>query len=145
MQMAKDMFYPQKRSEIMSHIRSKNTKSEIMVRKYLHRLGFRFRLHGSKLPGKPDIVLPKYKCVVFVHGCFWHAHEGCKYYRDPKSNAEYWIPKIQRNVERDKQAVRELTSMGWKVEIVWECELKKDAERRLNELVRSIAGRKQSY
>lgn len=143
--MAKDMFYPQKRSEIMSHIRSKNTKSEIMVRKYLHRLGFRFRLHGSKLPGKPDIVLPKYKCVVFVHGCFWHAHEGCKYYRDPKSNAEYWIPKIQRNVERDKQAVRELTSMGWKVEIVWECELKKDAERRLNELVRSIAGRKQSY
>lgn len=144
MQMAKDMFDPQKRSEIMSHICSKNTKSEIMVRKYLHRLGFRFRLHGSKLPGKPDIVLPKNKCVVFVHGCFWHAHEGCKYYRDPKSNAEYWIPKIQRNVERDKQAVRELTSMGWKVEIVWECELKKDAERRLDELARFIAGCKRS-
>lgn len=136
--MAKDIFDLQKRSEIMSHIRSKDTKSEIMVRKYLFKLGFRFRLYDSKLPGKPDIVLPKYKFVVFVHGCFWHAHEGCKYYREPKSNAEYWIPKIQRNVERDKQTVCDLISMGWKVEIVWECELKKNAEKRLNELVQSI-------
>jgi len=133
-----DMFSPQKRSEIMSHIRSKNTKGEILVRKYLHRLGFRFRLHDSKLPGKPDIVLPKYRCVIFIHGCFWHAHSGCKYYRDPKTNAEYWVPKIQRNVERDKQAIYELRSLGWKVEIVWECELKKDAEARLDELVQSI-------
>ncbi|MBW4081274.1 DNA mismatch endonuclease Vsr [Paenibacillus sp. S150] len=132
------MFDPQKRSEIMSNIRSKNTKGEMIVRKYLHQLGFRFRLHGSKLPGKPDIVLSKYKCVVFVHGCFWHAHQDCKYYRDPKTNQEYWIPKIQRNVERDKKAIYDLTAMGWKVEIVWECELKKDAEGRLNDLVSSI-------
>jgi DNA mismatch endonuclease (patch repair protein) len=132
------MFDPKKRSEIMSRIHSKNTIGEILVRKYLHHLGFRFRLHDSKLPGKPDIVLPKYKCAVFVHGCFWHAHSGCKYYRDPKTNAEYWVPKIQRNVERDKQAISDLSSMGWKVEIVWECELKKDAETRLSELVHSI-------
>ncbi len=94
--LTKDMFDAKKRSEIMSHIRSKNTKGEIMVRKHLHQLGFRFRLHDAKLPGKPDIVLPKYKCVVFIHGCFWHAHQGCKYYSDPKTNAKYWIPKIQQ-------------------------------------------------
>ncbi|WP_226375393.1 very short patch repair endonuclease [Effusibacillus dendaii] len=133
-----DIFDPQKRSEIMSHIRSKNTRGKIIVRKYLHRLGFRFRLHDSKLPGKPDIVLPKYKYVVFVHGCFWHAHQDCKYYRDPKTNPGYWIPKIQRNVERDEKAVFNLMTMGWRVEIVWECEIKKDAEGRLNDLVSSI-------
>ncbi|WP_073075883.1 very short patch repair endonuclease [Sporobacter termitidis] len=132
------MFDPQKRSEIMSHIRSKDTKGELLVRKYLHRMGFRFRLQDARLPGKPDIVLPKYKCVVFIHGCFWHAHQGCKYYRDPKSNTDYWIPKIQKNVERDKQVVSDLALMGWKVEIVWECELKKDAETRLNNLVSSL-------
>lgn len=139
--MSYDMFDPQKRSEIMSHIRSKDTKAELIVRKYLHRLGFRFRVHDSKLPGKPDIVLPKYKCVVFVHGCFWHAHQGCKYYRDPKSNREYWIAKIQRNVERDAYVVRELASMGWRVEIIWECELKKNAENSLNDLANRIKGK----
>lgn len=135
-----DMFTPQKRSEIMSHIKSKNTKSELMVRKYLYKSGFRFRLHDSNLPGKPDIVLPKYKCVVFVHGCFWHAHEGCKYCRKPKSNVEYWIPKIQRNVARDRREVQALKDMGWNVNIVWECELKNNAEKRLNELAEFIAG-----
>lgn len=138
MPLSHDMFNPQKRSEIMSHIRSKNTKCEMVVRKYLHRLGFRFRLHDSKLPGKPDIVLPKYKKVIFVHGCFWHAHEGCKYCRGTKSNPEYWIPKIQRNVERDKQVVNKLMSAGWKVDVVWECELRKNAEKRLDQLVHSI-------
>ncbi|MBB6734048.1 very short patch repair endonuclease [Cohnella zeiphila] len=132
------MFDPQKRSEIMSRIRSKNTKGEIIVRKYLHRLGFRFRLHDSKLPGKPDIVLPKYKSVIFVHGCFWHGHQGCKYYRVPKTNPEYWIPKIRRNVERDNESVCALSAMGWGVEIIWECELKKDSEKRLDELAHSI-------
>lgn len=115
-----------------------------MYANILHRLGFRFRLHDPNLPGKPDIVLRKYKCVVFVHGCFWHAHQGCKYYRDPKTNLEYWIPKIQRNVERDKQAVRELASMGWHVEIVWECELKKNAFERMDRLSISIKD-KQRY
>lgn len=132
------MFDQQKRSEIMSRIRSKNTKGEMIVRKYLHRLGFRFRLHDSKLPGKPDIVLPKYKSVIFVHGCFWHGHQECKYYRVPKTNPEYWIPKIQRNVERDKEAVCALSAMGWRVEIIWECELKKDLEKRLDEVAHSI-------
>lgn len=136
--MSPDMFDPQKRTEIMSHIRSKNTKGEMLVSKYLHRLGFRFRLHAPNLPGKPDIVLPQYRCVVFIHGCFWHAHQGCKYYRDPKTNVEYWIPKIRRNVERDKLAVQELTSMGWHVEIIWECELKKDAFGRMDRLITSI-------
>ena len=139
-----DCFSKQKRREVMSKIKSKDTQIEIKVRHWLYHRGIRYRKNCNTIVGKPDIAIQKYKIAIFVHGCFWHAHEGCKYYRDPKSNAEYWIPKIQRNVERDKQAVRELTSMGWKVEIVWECELKKDAERRLDELARFIAGCKRS-
>lgn len=112
------------RSKNMSHIRSTNSKPEEIVRKYLFSKGFRYRKNVRSLPGCPDIVLPKYKTVIFVNGCFWHKH-NCSRFVWPSSNIEYWIPKINRNVERDKENQNKLTEMGWKVLIVWECELKK--------------------
>ncbi len=114
---------PLARSQNMSHIRSKDTKPEITVRKYLFSKGFRYRKNCSSLPGKPDIVLPKYKTVIFIHGCFWHMH-NCKRFRMPQSNTDYWEQKILRNVERDKKVKQALESSGWKVIIIWECELK---------------------
>ena len=115
----------EERSRNMSHIRSKNTKPEEKVRKYLFSKGFRYRKNVCTLPGCPDIVLPKYRTVVFVNGCFWHKHD-CPRFVWPSSNKEYWIPKIQRNVERDKENTRRLISQGWNVFVVWECELKKN-------------------
>ena len=109
----------------MSRIRSKDTKPEMLVRKFLHKSGFRYRLHVKDLPGKPDIVLPKYKTVIFVHGCFWHGHEGCKYYVVPKTKTEWWVDKINRNKTIDAQSISSLQSTGWKVLEIWECELKK--------------------
>lgn len=117
-----DRLTPAQRSERMSRIRSSNTKPEIYLRKALHRLGFRFRLHGRKLPGKPDIILPKYKAVVFVHGCFWHRHAGCKVSTIPKSNTEFWLAKFSRNVERDTAVSQTLRDEGWRVFVMWECE-----------------------
>lgn len=117
-----DSLTPVQRSERMSRIRSCNTKPEILLRKALHRIGFRFRLHGRKIKGKPDIVLPKYMAVVFVHGCFWHRHSGCKVASVPKSNTEFWLDKFERNVERDKRVTHELLEDGWRVFVVWECE-----------------------
>lgn len=116
-----------KRSEIMSRIKSKNTQPEILVRSTLHRLGYRFRLHRKDLPGTPDIVLPKYRKVIFVHGCFWHRHEGCQYAYSPKSRKEFWQKKFKDNVSRDKKNRDILAHMGWKVEIVWECETKDES------------------
>lgn len=113
------------RSYNMSRIRSKNTKPEEIVRKYLFSQGFRYRKNDARLPGKPDIVLPKHKTVIFVNGCFWHKHEGCRYFVWPKSNAEFWKTKIEGNVERDQQNYKLLKELGWKVVVVWECELKK--------------------
>ena len=113
------------RSYNMSRIRSKNTKPEEIVRQYLFSQGFRYRKNDARFPGKPDIVLPKYKTVVFVNGCFWHKHEGCKYFVWPKSNLEFWKKKIESNVARDAKNHRLLEEMGWKVLIVWECDLKK--------------------
>lgn len=113
------------RSYNMSRIRSKNTKPEEIVRKYLFSQGFRYRKNDSRLPGKPDIVLPKYKTVIFVNGCFWHGHTGCRYFVWPKSNAEFWKAKIQGNIERDKTNYKLLTDMGWRILVIWECELKK--------------------
>lgn len=110
------------RSLNMSRIRSKDTKPEILVRKYLFSKEFRYRKYCSNLPGKPDIVLPKYKTVIFVHGCFWHKH-NCNFFRLPKTNTEYWANKIENNVLRDKKNIIELKKLGWKVIIVWECEL----------------------
>lgn len=108
----------------MSRIRSKNTKPEILVRKYLFARGYRFRIHVKTLPGHPDIVLRKYRTVIFVNGCFWHGHEGCKYYVLPKSNVEFWKNKIQRNQIRDKEERIRLKEMGWHVILLWECQLK---------------------
>jgi len=114
----------EKRSEIMSKIRSKNTTPEIKVRKLLHSMGYRFRLHRKDLPGKPDIVLPKYKTVIFVHGCFWHGHEAseCKLSRLPKSKVDFWEMKISLNKKRDINIQRKLSELGWHFFIVWECQ-----------------------
>ena len=126
------------RSRNMSKIRSTNTKPEVIVRKYLFSKGFRYRKNDKRYPGKPDIVLPKYRAVVFVNGCFWHMH-NCSRSKLPKSNLEYWEPKIKRNVERDAENYKKLKEMGWRVFIVWECELKKKtAEARLFKLIEDI-------
>lgn len=113
------------RSYNMSRIRSKDTKPEMAVRKHLFAQGFRYRLHDKKLPGKPDIVLPKYKTVIFIHGCFWHAHENCRYAVMPKSNTEYWTKKISKNISRDLSAIENLKNLEWKEIVLWECELRK--------------------
>jgi DNA mismatch endonuclease (patch repair protein) len=117
-----DIVSPAKRSQMMSGIRGKNTKPEITVRKFLHQKGLRFRLH-AKLPGKPDLTFPKYKTAVFVHGCFWHRHEGCRFSTTPKNNADFWQKKFAANVERDARATAQLEELGWRVLIVWECQL----------------------
>lgn len=111
------------RSQVMSHIRGKNTKPEILVRKELHARGFRFRLHNKKLPGSPDVVLPKYGVVIMVNGCFWHGHKGCRYATKPKSNVEFWEAKIARNRHRDEVTEAHLHALGWHVITIWECEL----------------------
>ena len=125
------------RSYNMSRIRGKDTKPEEIVRKYLFAQGFRFRKNDFHLPGKPDIVLPKYKTIVFVNGCFWH-HHNCRYFVWPKSNAEFWKKKIDGNVERDERNIRELREMGWKVLVIWECEIKKEGDNRLRRLIDDI-------
>jgi len=124
----------------MSKIRSTNTKPEELVRKYLFAHGFRYRKNDKRFPGKPDIVLPKYRTVIFVNGCFWHMH-NCSRSRLPKSNLEYWKPKIQRNIERDSGNYKALKDMGWKVIVIWECELKKRVrEETLTSLIQEIVG-----
>ena len=115
---------PEQRHHCMSHVKSKNTKPEMLVRQFLFAHGFRFRIHVSNLPGKPDIVLRKYKTVIFVNGCFWHGHEGCKYYVLPKTNTEFWKEKIGKNKERDLKERMQLRNMGWHVVLLWECQLK---------------------
>lgn len=122
-----DTLSPAQRSERMSRIRSRNTKPEIALRRALHRLGFRFRLHGQLLPGKPDIVLPRHRIAIFVHGCFWHRHEGCKIATTPKSNTDFWVGKFDRNVARDAKNIEELERAGWRVIIAWECEVSSSA------------------
>ena len=121
-----DVHTPEIRSFNMSRIHGKDTKPEEKVRKYLFSHGFRYRKNDKTLPGKPDIVFPKYKTCVFVNGCFWHRHEGCKDFVWPKSNEEYWKTKINGNVKRDLRQQQELRSLGWNVIVVWECELKRD-------------------
>jgi len=112
------------RSYNMSRIRAKDTKPEILVRKFLHAKGFRYRLHDKKLPGKPDIVLPKYKTIIFIHGCFWHGHKGCKYFVVPKTRTEWWLNKINSNIANDTKAGKALEKRGWKIIQIWECQLK---------------------
>lgn len=107
----------------MSRIKAKDTKPEILVRTFLHKHGFRFRIHRADLPGKPDIVLAKYKTVIFVHGCYWHRHQGCKNATTPKTRKDFWEKKFEANIERDKRKIFELISAGWNVIIIWECEV----------------------
>ena len=123
----------EQRSRNMSAIKSKNTKPEIRVRKILHSMGYRFRLHSKDLPGSPDIVLPKYRTAIFVHGCFWHRHQNCKYASTPKTRQEFWNKKFNENINRDKINQENLSSKGWKIIIVWECEIK-DKDFDLNRL-----------
>jgi DNA mismatch endonuclease, patch repair protein len=115
----------------MQLVRSKDTTPEKQVRSLLHKCGFRFALHKKELPGSPDIVLPKYKTVVFVHGCFWHRHRGCKRASTPTSRQEYWLPKFQRTIVRDKSIQKQLRKTGWRVIIIWECELKQPEKLKL--------------
>ncbi len=123
----------------MSRIKGKNTKPEMLVRKFLHAHGFRYRLHVKDLPGKPDIVLPKYKTMIFVHGCFWHGHEGCKYYVVPKTKTEWWLNKINGNIANDDKAAKALNAAGWKIVTLWECELKpKTYEHTLQKLSQNL-------
>lgn len=122
-----DIVDPATRSRMMSGIRGRNTKPELVVRRYLHRLGFRFRLHDRRLPGRPDIVLPRYRTVVEVRGCFWHCHGGCRYAARPKSNADFWAAKLRGNVERDARNTAALEEAGWRVLVIWECEVRDTA------------------
>lgn len=135
-----DIKTKEERSRNMAAIKGKDTKPEMIVRKYLFSRGLRFRIQVKKLPGNPDIVLPKYKAVIFVNGCFWHRHEGCKYFRLPQSNVEFWKDKIERNVLRDMRNEGELKAMGWHVFRIWECEIKTNVKRRdkLEQLYYSI-------
>ena len=130
-----DIWDKNKRSECMSKIRSKDTKPELTLRKALFARGFRYRVNDKKLPGKPDIVLPKYKTVIFLHGCFWHRHEHCKYACTPKTNTEFWVDKIASNSERDKINTEKLTALGWNVLTVWECEIRHKYKRNLTPLI----------
>lgn len=133
-----DVHSPEKRSYNMSRIHAKGTKPEETVRKYLFSKGFRYRKNDPRLPGKPDIVLPKYKTVVFVNGCFWHRHEGCKYFVWPKNNAEFWRKKIMSNVERDNRNYSDLKEKGWSVVVIWECELKDRRSETLSSVAKSL-------
>lgn len=134
-----DRITPEQRHYTMSRIRSKNTKPEIMLRRALWRRGFRYRVNNKKLPGKPDIVLPKYQTIVFVHGCFWHGHKGCPTSHIPQTNTTFWTAKITRNQQRDQEVWRQLEAKGWSVIIVWECQLKKAVfEDTLNRVVDEI-------
>lgn len=119
-----DIVAPLTRSRMMASIRGKDTKPELLVRSGLHKLGLRFRLHRRDLPGKPDLVFPRYRVVIFVHGCFWHRHTGCKLAYKPAANEKYWAEKFQENVERDQRQVELLLQAGWRVFVIWECSLR---------------------
>ncbi len=134
-----DVHNKETRSYNMSRIKGRKTKPEEIIAKYLFSQGFRYRRNVKKLPGTPDIVLKKYKTVIFVNGCFWHMHEGCKYFVWPKDNSEFWKNKLLANKERDEKEKKEIEELGWKVIVVWECQLKKaERERTLNWLVEKI-------
>ena len=142
-----DTMTPEQRSRCMSAVKGKDTKPEMIVRKYLFSKGLRFRLHVRSLPGNPDIVLPKYKTVVFINGCFWHGHEGCKYYRLPKSNVEFWESKITNNKDRDVLNEIKLKELGWRVIRIWECEIRRvqDRNQSLERLYNQIVKRATRY
>lgn len=132
-----DVFSPKKRAEVMRAVKGANTKPEIAMRKALHALGLRYRLHAKDLPGRPDLVFPRHQAVLFVHGCFWHGHDCPRGARVPKSNAAYWTAKIARNKARDEENRRDLAKRGWRVFAVWECEMK-ETDRAAARLARAI-------
>lgn len=136
-----DRLTPEERKENMRRIRDRNSRPELIVRQMLFRQGYRYRINYKKLPGKPDIVFPGRKLAIFVHGCFWHLHPECAEGRVPSSNVEYWRHKLQRNVERDQQNLIQLREMGWRTEVIWECETKKPLrlEARLQTIFQEIA------
>lgn len=133
-----DVLTPEQRHRNMAAIRSNNTKPEQLLRSLLWRAGFRFRKNVRTLLGTPDIVLPKYKTVIFVHGCFWHRHQGCKYATVPKTKTEFWNNKFQQNITRDAIVYKNLQQQGWKVYVVWECELKNNKNNIINKLISSL-------
>lgn len=140
-----DTLSREERSERMSRIKGKDTKPELALRRILHGMGFRYRLHDAGLPGKPDLVLQKYKTVIFVHGCFWHRHALCKIATTPKSNTQFWLDKFRKNIVRDAYVIEALQNSGWKVLIVWECELANPekamlAAQRLADLIHEQSG-----
>lgn len=137
-----DVMTPEQSHRCMAAIKSNDTKPEMLVRRYLHAAGFRYGLHSRKLPGSPDIVLRRLKTVIFINGCFWHGHEGCRYYRLPKSNVEFWQTKIDRNRARDERDMEALRKRGWRVIVVWECRLRTIAIRNqtLHELADTLTG-----
>ncbi|UYP84518.1 very short patch repair endonuclease [Pseudomonas asiatica] len=122
--MCADTITPEQRSLLMKKIRGQHTKPELVVRSTCHALGLRFRLHRKDLPGSPDLVFPKYKLCLFVHGCFWHRHNACRYSYTPKSNQQFWLAKLKRNAERDTEKEKALRALGWHVAVIWECETK---------------------
>lgn len=131
-----DILTKEQRHNCMSNVKSKNTKPEIMVRKFLFSSGFRYRINRKNLPGKPDIVLPKYKTVIFVNGCFWHGHKNCKYATIPESNRDFWAAKITGNIKRDEETRENLLVLGWRVIEIWQCQLKpRTKEKTLTELL----------
>lgn len=135
-----DTLPPDRRSWNMSRIRSRHTKPELIIRSLLHRAGFRFRISTTNLPGSPDIVLPKYKTAIFVHGCFWHRHENCAKARMPGSNQEYWQKKFARNAARDVEAVQELEKLQWRVVVLWECEIMQEPLAVFDAVARKLKG-----
>lgn len=133
-----DTVDPAKRSWIMSRIRGKDTKIEVALRHYLFRAGFRYRKNDRRYPGTPDVVLPRFRTVIFVNGCFWHGHEGCKKYRIPKTRTDYWTQKIERNRRNDKANISKLEALGWSVIVVWECEVESDFEKTMVSVVERL-------
>lgn len=133
-----DVHDPQTRSYNMSRIRAKDTKPEMLVRKYLFAQGYRYRLHDKGLPGKPDLVFPKYKTVVFINGCFWHGHEGCKYFVIPETRKEWWVKKINNTKERDFLNNENLKKLNWRIITIWECEIKNEPEKKLQEVIKLL-------
>jgi DNA mismatch endonuclease (patch repair protein) len=133
-----DILSKKKRSEVMSRIRGKNTKPEMILRSELFRLGFRFRVHKKDLPGKPDIVLPKYRMAIFVHGCFWHYHNACREGRIPSTNSNFWKVKLQKNITRDEENIKALRKDKWRVIVIWECEIEKQLDKILKKITRKI-------
>ena len=139
-----DIVPPKTRSRMMSGIKSINTQPELLVRSLLHRMGFRFRLHRRDLQGRPDIVMPKYRVAIFIHGCFWHQHQGCKYVKMPASNVQFWAEKLNGNRKRDQQNIDHLLCSGWRVLVVWECAIRSRSGSDLSEeIVSWILGSEQ--